>query len=276
MYMQNMPRKAAFAFVLMTILLYGCAQAATPVPTPAPTNTSAPSATSAPTSTPSPSQTPLPTLTATSAPTRTSPLPTATVPVPDEALKYLNGVQIVKIDTFDGPMLGKDWYNSALVSNQAGGLVVTGADWADLYPKHSFYEGLGFIIDFSFARDTKFEVFFANGLINTNALKVFSIYIEENRARSNLWAGKSALGGAILPGNLVLQPDTNYSLMLAIIPNGEFLAVIWKPADPSKNIFYRERIGKSWSSLTWRMGFAINGGTLGLDNYREFQFDTAK
>ena len=91
-----------------------------------------------------------------------------------------------------------------------------------------------------------------------------------------MWAGNNSLGGENLPGNFELSPETDYSLLVAIIPDGEFLMVIWEASDPSNVIFYRETIGKNWSNLTWDLGFSVNKGILLIDNYKVLTFDVAK
>ncbi len=79
-----------------------------------------------------------------------------------------------------------------------------------------------------------------------------------------------------LSGNFYPIPDTTYSLLMALLPDGEFLGVIWDPSTPTNTIFYRENIGKNWANLTWRFAIGADKGTILFDNYREITFDSVK
>ena len=248
------------AFVFLTILLSGCAPASTPVP---PTSTPPP----LPTETPLPTKTPVP--------TKTPIPPTATIQAPDKTLEYLNGVQVVNIDTFD---LVTDKWGSGLISGgiSNGVLTVIGNNWNGIGRNRSFNDNQGIIIDFTYTKGSVFEMFVDSGDWFTDPYKRFGIYIDNNYARVDVWAGKNGLGGARLSGNFLPKPDTNYSLLMAILPNGEFLGVIWNPSDPSKTIYYREKFDEKWSNLTWRFALGADKGTILFDNYREIIFDSVK
>ncbi len=255
--MKKTIRSMFLVFVVLTILLSGCAPASTPVP---------------PTNTPLPTDTPLPTKTP--IPTKTLIPPTATIPAPEKSLEYLNGVQVVYIDTFDNPNKGGWGFDAGTVKD--GVLEVVGKNWNGLGREKEFKEGVGIVMDFTYTKGSVFEVYVDRGDWATDTYKRFGIYVENNYARVNVWAGGNALGGANLSGNFSPKPDTNYTLMMALLPNGEFLGVIWDPSDPTKTIFYREKIGKNWSGLTWRFAIGADSGTILFDNYREIKFDSVK
>ncbi len=197
------------AFVFLTVIVSACAPASTPPPTSIPpTSTLLPTDISLPTKTPVPTRTPIP--------------PTATIQAPDKTLEYLNGAQVVNIDTFD---LVTDKWGSGLISGgiSNGVLNVIGKDWNGIVRNRDFNDNQGIIIDFTQPK-----------------------------------------------------PDTNYSLLMALLPNGEFLGVIWDPSDPSETIFYREKIGKNWSNLTWTFAIGADRGAILFDNFREITFDSVK
>lgn len=248
------------AFVFLTVLLSGCAPASTPVP---PTSTPPP----LPTETPLPTKTPVP--------TKTPIPPTATIQAPDKTLEYLNGVQVVNIDTFD---LVTDKWGSGLISGgiSNGVLNVIGKDWNGIGRNKAFKDNQGIIIDFTYTKGSVFEMYVDSGDWYTDPYKRFGIYMENNHARVNVWSGKNGLGGANLSGNFSPKPDTTYSLLMALLPDGEFLGVIWDTSDSTKTIFYREKIGKNWSNLTWRFAIGADKGTILFDNYREITFDSVK
>ena len=246
-----------FAFVLLTVLLSGCAPASTPVP---PTFTPLPTDTPLPTKTPVPTKTPIP--------------PTATIPAPDKTLEFLNGVQVVYIDTFDNPSRGGWGFDAGKVKD--GILEVIGKNWNGLVRDRDFNDNQGIIVDFTYTKGSVFEMLVDTGDWYTDPYKRFGIYMENNHARVNVWASKNGLGGANLSGNFAPKPDTTYSLLMALLPDGEFLGVIWDPSDLSKTIYYREKIGKNWSNLTWKFRIGADSGTILFDNYREITFDSVK
>lgn len=249
----------------MIWFLSGCSPASAPVPPtlrPTPTNTPIPTKTPIPTNTVVPTNTPIP--------------PTATVSAPDKSLEYLNGVKVVYIDTFDKQLSKVEWRFGAGLQVKNGVLDVFGKDWNNISPRRQFSEGSGVVLNFAYTKDSLFETYVSHGFWGIAGYKTFGIYFEKNLARTNVWSGNNSLGGENLPGDLALRPDTDYSLLMVIIPKGEFLVVIWNPSDPSKKIYYREEIRKNWSNLTWNFGIAIDRGTFTLDNFREITFDSAK
>ncbi|RIK28611.1 MAG: hypothetical protein DCC56_15915 [Anaerolineae bacterium] len=253
---------ALFAFLILGMyLLGGC--------TPAPstlistqTSTFVPTKTTLPTSTVTPTETPVP--------------PAATVSAPDKSLEYLNGVEVVFLDTFDERLHRGLWHFGARVQVKNGAVEITGKDWNTIYPSQSYTERSGIVFDFSYTKGAIFETYISDGEWNTAGYKTFGIYFEKNLVRTNAWSGITSLGGEFIPGDLALKPDTDYSLLIAIIPDGEFLVVVWRPSDPSKTLYYREQIGKNWSNLFWNFGIAVDSGTFKLDNFRELKFDSAK
>jgi hypothetical protein len=115
-----------------------------------------------------------------------------------------------------------------------------------------------------------------NGEFKTDPYKRFGILIYYNYPKVDMWNGQNWLGGAILSGNFVPKPDTAYSLLLAILPEGDFLGVIWNPSNPSQTFLYREKIGKAWSDLAWTFSLGANNGKILFDTYRAIKFDSAK
>jgi hypothetical protein len=221
--------------------------------------------------TPSLTDTPVPTNTP--LPTKTRIPPTATVPAPDKSVEYLNGVQVVYIDTFSNPDM-KGWdFPAGRIQN--GELEVFGKDW--VARKGQFKDGQGIIIDFSYTKGSVFDMFVDNGDFGTNPYKSFGVNITKNNiAMANVWSDNNWLGGAILSGNFTPKPDITYSLLIAILPKGEFLEVIWNPSDPSQTLYYRKIIDKNWSDLTWTFKFGAEEGATIFDNYREIKYESVK
>ncbi len=199
---------------------------------------------------------------------------TANLPALDKTLEFLNNVQVVYIDTFDDP--NQDGWNLDAGTIKNGILEVVGKNWNGLTRRNKFKEGMGIVLDFTYTKGSVFEVYVDSGTWDTDTYKRFGVYVDNNQPRANLWVGSNPLEGALLSSNLALKPDTNYMLLIAILPDGDFLAVIWDPFDPTKTILYHEKIGKNWSGLTWRFAIGADSGTILFDNYREIKFDSVK
>ncbi len=267
--MKKTVRLALLATLVFTLLIDGCASTQTPVlstASPLPkeeilsTDTLVPTNTQVPTSTPEPTRTPI--------------SPTATIPAPEKSFTYLNNVKVVHVDTFDEQAWSEWEFGPATIKN--GSLELNGKNWNGLTRKRDFEENQGIIVDFNYSRGSVFELMVDNGDWWTDPYKRFGIYVWSNTASVNVWSGKNGLGGARLSGNFSPKPDTAYSLLMAILPDGEFLGAIWEPANPTKTIFYREKIGKKWTGLTWHFKMGADKGIVLFDNYREIEFDGVK
>lgn len=259
--MKNSIGSIFIVLAFLILLASACAPAPTSLPTSIPpTSTSLPTETSAPTKTPVPTKTPIP--------------PTATVQAPDKASEFLNGVQVVYLDTFDDPSRGGWGFDAGKV--KGGVLEVMGKNWNGLFRERDFKDNQGVIIDFTFTKGSVFEMLMDSGEWNTDPYKRFGIYMEKNAPMVNVWVKSKFLGGSYLSGNLKPQPDTTYTVLMVLLPDGGFLSTIWDPADPSKALFYRELVGKNWANLTWKFRIGADSGTILFDNYREITFDSVK
>lgn len=253
------------SFVVLTVLLSGCAPASTPVP---PTSTSVPTDTPAPTNTPLPTNTPVP--------TKTPIPPTATVPAPDKVSEYLNGVVVTLIEPF-----GKDyktgwWFDTGKLTSENVTLPGTD-DWSGFGRDESrkFVAGEGYLIDFTYSKGSVFEMFIEHEKFYTDPYRRFGIYIDNSIGKSNLWQGKTLFANNLI-GNLILHPDTKYTLLMAILKDREFLCVIWDKSNPAKSLYYREKLGTSWADLSYTLSIGANKGTILFNDYYEIKFDSAK
>lgn len=265
--MKTTMQSTFFVLILIGVVLSACSHTitlSTDIPTLLPTYTVVP----------------MNTLTATREPlpTKTPASPTATIPAPDKALEYFNDVKVVSINTFDKQLSIHDWHfdRDTGIRTANGVLEIPGKDWTAISARQQFKEGQGVVLDFTYTKGAIFEIFVSYGLPDASDYKAFCIYFEKNLGKTNVWAAKNSLGGETIPGDLVLQPDTNYSLIMAVIPDGEFLTTIWEPSDPSKVKYYHEKIGKNWSNLIWDFGIGVKTGTVLVDNYRGIEFHSIK
>lgn len=218
-------------------------------------------------------ETPDQSLADTSTPDISTPEP-STVAEPGNPLDYLNDVQVVQTDTFDDSLADKWNVTNGTLDN--GTLKIIGNNNYDgVFRNRDFGEGEGIIIDFNYSQDAKFELLMDRGDYNSDAYKRFGIFIESNVVSVNERGGGNTNGSGF-SGNLILEPDKTYSLFIAILPDAEFMQVIWDPSDPSKSLSYREAMNQAWSGINWTFYIQAGSGTIHFDNFREITFSGAK
>ena len=223
--------------------------------------------------TPTAKKTQPPTTSRTPVPTRTL---TPTTAPPEMLTEFLEGVQIAQTDTFEGNT-NWDTYPSGEVYIRDGKLTINGTSpWnsSSTY-KSSLGEGDGVYFDFTYSQGPEYEMYYDVGKWQTDTYRRFGVYGYGN-PRSNLWQGLNAIGGGYLVGNLGTRPDTWYSILMAIGDDAEFLAVIWDPKEPSKYLVYNEIINEKWVGKTWKFRFGANQGTINIDNFGQFTFESIK
>jgi hypothetical protein len=260
--------------LVVAITLAAC-QASTPVPVP--TEIPLPTQTTAPTSTPMPTYTPVPT--DTPVPTATAIPPTPTVAPPTVLLDLLTNVQVIKTDSFDN-LNNWDKWNPGTGNISNGMFELQGqADYlSGLVFKQRLSDGNGIVLKYKTAKiaDFQSEFVFATGEYETDSWRTFGVY-NGKRPKADLYQGRNGIGFNNLNGNFLLKADTWYNLLMAIGKNGEFLAVIWNPADTSQQIFYHERIGEKWMGLNWEFQAKANiGETMYIDDLLLFTFNEIK
>lgn len=252
--------------ITICVFVLAACQPAAPMPTSTPqaTNTATAIPTSTFTATPMPTKTPIP--------------PTPTVEPPTVLSKYLNGVVVFDLTTFDtDPNLD---YNTELIHLQDGKLQFKGQDYqGGVDSRLKYKEGQGIMFDFMIdssqsSSGFEFETYFDVGTWWTPSYRRFGVYITA-APQADMWTGQRGTG-KYLTGDLKIIPDTQYQIMVAIGKNAEFLCVVWNPDNPEITRIYRVPKGGDWSGLNWH--FVINGakGTMFVDNLMSVSFESIK
>ena len=208
----------------------------------------------------------------------TTPLPSATIvaPTSDKTFPYLNDIQLLEIDSFDEPLASGWTVDVGIIEN---GLmeIIGNENWYGASYNSGIGEFQAAVIDFIYPTDTSlFEMYLENGAWNTAQYKRVGLYVGSNQADTNIYIGTSDHGGTKLSGNLTLKPETTYSLFIAVLPNNEFLEVIWDPADPSETLSHREKIDENWDGITWTLWIGGYQTTIQFDNFQKIAFSSVK
>lgn len=217
--------------------------------------------TSQPTIFPSPTDTSTPAASATTIPSLTM------------LTNYLDNARIVRTDSFDD---SSEWNPTNEISN--GELLLTGIggnNWHGLSNRGIFREGNAAVIDFQFTSSEYFEVYFEREPWTTSQYKRFGVYVNEDHSNVNIFTGRQRMDTARLAGSLTLTSGTWYSLLLAVERGGDFLAVLWDPANPENHLQYRELI-PNWQGLDWTFRIQVNKGTIIFDDFEVVVFDGMK
>ncbi len=201
-------------------------------------------------------------------------IPSTPMPLADVVANYLNDVQTLDSDSFDAARTDKWNLMNGTVSN--GVLTIAGtANYDGVFASRKFQAGQGVIIDFKHTPDTGMEIFLDSGFYGEPTYKRFGVYVEGSQIYVNEYGGNNKNGSG-LTGSLVIQPETHYSILIAYLPSGELLEVIWDPADTSKTLVYREKMDASWQNLAMTFFVQAGSGTVQLDNYLAIQFSSAR
>lgn len=214
-------------------------------------------------SSPTPTPTPPP---PTSTPPPTTPTPIA-YDLPAIVQEYLVGARPIAHDTFDTLDPARWTFTSGSVTTSLGEAQVTGVDgWGSrLYRAESVPEGTAVLVRFRSDTDAEFGIYVESGAWGTPEYKRFGTY--GPYPETNIFRGTNAELRQELAGDLVIQPEVWYELMLAIGPGGEFLALIWDPETPEANLVYRRVVDRRWTGATWTFGVTSNAGFLALDDF---------
>ncbi len=211
-------------------------------------------------------------------PTATSAPPTATVPPPSNLSEFVADVRVTGFDDFTS-VDGWTTYNAGTGVLQDGVFQITGQeDWSSGLVRHNtFGEGQGIILEFKYDKGSQFEFILEAGEYQTDSYRRFGVF-GFDYPQANLTQGPNDLGHKILQGNFQPRPDRWYNFMAGIGFEGNFIALIWEPSDPSDFIIYKETISDKWNDLTWTFTAkaADTGMSLYLDNFSEITFSAIK
>jgi hypothetical protein len=196
------------------------------------------------------------------------------IPAPDILSQYLNDVQVTNIETFDDPA-EENWGVSA-GEIQDGVMEITGNENLDgAWRKREFEEGEGILVDFSFTERSTFLAYLNFGSYGTNPFRRFGIYVENGTLITDLYNGADYLWGGF-SGDLTVGADKTYTLLLAILPNGKILEVVWDPTNPAEVLEYRNDFGETWAGLPWTFVIQAQKGVIRFDNFKEINFGGEK
>lgn len=202
--------------------------------------------------------------------------PTPIIKPPEILLKYLNGIEINNALNFDSVPTNIN-YNPDFVKIMNGEMEMKGEGYqGGMELQSRIEEGEGVMFDMKIVPEVppskfEFETFFDNGTWWTDAYRRFGMYLVSS-PESDLWMGKVGTG-KYLSGNLVIKPDVQYRVALAVGENADFLGLIWNPEKPESFRFFHQPMGEKWFNNEWL--FVINGasGKMIVDNLMTFSFD---
>lgn len=194
---------------------------------------------------------------------------------PDKLSEYLEGVQIRDGDTFEDPS-GRGWVIQAAVIRDGFMRIDGNANWDGAFYAQGVGSNEGIVMDFSYASGSLFEIFIDRGTYDTDSYKRFGIYIGGNTAETNIMEGRSNAGGTILAGDLVLEPEITYTVLIAVLADGEFLLVLWKPDEPLKSLSHRAAFDSTWANQTWTFFLQANRGPIFFDNFQKITFESVR
>ena len=185
---------------------------------------------------------------------------------------YLSNVNITFYDNFDSNS-GWPLYDVGTVSS--GSLEITGdGNWNGIEREEKFVEKSGFVLKFKYTKVNDFEIYFDNGVFETSPYRRFGVYIYNSKPSSNLWVGNELNSSGAFIGNLKMESNNWYNLMMVIGENGEFLTVLWDPNNSAKKLVYKYTgSNETWKDKTWKLHFGADIGTITIDDFEIITFE---
>ncbi len=192
-----------------------------------------------------------------------------------QLLESLINSEVSYFDGFDNPLVTGSTFSGGAINN--GVLEIIGTEnWDGVSRKKNFKDGEGIIVDFKYTNDALFEAFFEQGDFGNESYRRFGIFIGDNSILTNEYDGDQLIQSTPLSGNISLNADTGYSLLMAILTDAQFVVAVWDPANPSDILFLREEKDSTWIESDWIFYVQANQGIITLDNYKEITFSNLK
>ena len=101
--------------------------------------------------------------------------------------------------------------------------------------------------------------------------KNFGISLDKKGIVTVMTIGSTPNGGGSLQGNLQLQMDHWYVILLQVIPENNFYVRIWDKEDPTQFQDKTWQKGTEWANRSWSASINGNSGFLIIDSYKEIQ-----
>ena len=199
--------------------------------------------------------------------------PNPNISAPEMLSQFLNDVQVTNSDTFDDPS-GDGWdVQSGKIDN--GVMEIIGNDnWDGAWRDHEFRAGEGILVDFSYSSGSTFTIHMDYGTSETDPYRRFGIYFDNGSPVVDVYEGKEYRWDES-SGDLVFEPDKTYTLLIAILSNGEFLELVWEASNPASTFEYRKSFGTSYADSPWAFWIQSPKGRILFDNFHEIKFSGA-
>ena len=254
-------------FVVLSLVISGCAPGKIfgPTITPLPTNTPVPTSTFTPASTSTPTMTPSPTFT-----------PTPTVEPPSQLHKYFGNVRLTYYENFD-EFAFELWDFQPCQTVIDGELEFACAN-GFLNRKNLFHAGEGVLIDFKHDKQSEVHWWgmnFVTGNYGQDDWKNFGI------AQGDTGQYVAIQKGADFPFGFPpfsIKSDVWYRLAMAIDEKGKISILVWERDNANaQRLKIIRTLGDEWAGLEWffRIQSAENV-VIYLDNYYQFTFSEMK
>jgi serine/threonine protein kinase/formylglycine-generating enzyme required for sulfatase activity len=166
-----------------------------------------------------------------------------------------------------------EWGLSTSSSIRNNVLKLTGNNFtAGITLDNRLHDQEGILLGFKCAPDTFAEIFLQTGTWLANGMRRWGIYCvsdSSNLIEPDLYQDNGVNIEGEFIGDLTIEPDTWYALLLTIGGTGEFTARVWTPENPEDYYELKKVMGPGWENKSWHLGIGADTGSIEITNYQE-------
>ncbi len=200
------------------------------------------------------------------------PMEPITFDLPPEISRLLSDAEVIFHDDF-AELSSSNWREAGDYQTVDGLLELT--DTAECLGR---MEGLtantAVLVHFSYedVPQSDFEMFFNNDTWGSVDYRQWGTRLNGEIPTIHVVRKRSTIEDSALDGDLSLNPDTWYELLLAVDQDAEFVAQLWESDDPATYAEYRTTL-EEWADQEWYGAFCNARGSVFVDTYSEIVFN---
>lgn len=191
--------------------------------------------------------------------------------------EMLNDVQVLSVDSFDSKgswRSSQEFPESLSVSNGMAKIDGQRNYAGQLIHPDDFTEGMGVVFQFKYTGNMDFSLQLLRGNWAQTNYKEFSANLKKGIYTANEYQGSQFIDLGEMKGDLRIEKDKFYNVLLSVAKDGYFAAKIWDEDDPTLSLFASHQ-KTDWADQIWSFQLlAEEGSTVYVDNFKVISFSS--